>query len=66
MVLPMSLFYLKCGNSNSKPIDVTKAITKWCMCDVIYNTQTATVQTGTFKQFVNHHLCHECLNIIYI
>lgn len=37
MVLPWSLLYLKCGNgnSNSKQIDFTKAITKWRMYDVV-------------------------------
>lgn len=35
MVLPWSLLYLKCGNSNSKQTDFTKAITKWRMYDVV-------------------------------
>lgn len=62
----LGLFFINVVISNSKQVDFMNAVTKWLMYDVIYNSQTATIQTWTFKQSVNHHLCHECLNIIYI
>lgn len=38
--------------SNSKQVDIMNAVTEWLMYDVIYSSQTATIQTGIFNQSV--------------